>query len=79
MKLSELEVGKIYGCKLINQKVLVIEQDKIIPSLVEGEEPKSEKVKLGKWMNLSDDGIITYYYQEIFDGQLGEIKEDNNN
>ncbi len=76
MKLSELKVGDIYECKLTASEVLVIEQDKIIPGLVEGEEPKSEKVKLGKWANVLDDGTITYYYQELFNGQLKEI---NNN
>lgn len=77
MKLDELEIGKIYGCRLSGRKVLVIEQDKEVPGKMKNGKPitKTIKVKVGKWVNTIDNGTMTYYYQEIFDGQLEEIKK----
>lgn len=81
MKLDELEVGKIYGCRLTRRIVLVIEQDKEVPTKAKNGKPgtKIVKVKIGKWVNKNPDTLeVTYLYQELFDGQLenAELNKD---
>lgn len=75
MKIENLEVGKIYECKLSKVKVLVIEQEKEIQDGVKDDKPVTKiiKVKIGKWYNRKDDDTLTYYYQELFDGQLTKL------
>lgn len=73
MKIEKLKIGKIYTCNLTNIDVLVIEQLKMVEEKKgENVEMVEKKVTIGKCFNKNDQQEITYFYQELFDGQLKE-------
>lgn len=81
MKLDELEVGKIYKCRLSGNEVLVCEVEKEISK--ETKPPGNNKPgkvvkkivtsKIGKSFITQNDGNKGFSHDELFDGQLEEI------
>ncbi len=74
MKLELLEEGNIYKCKLSGREMLVLESTKTLPSEKDGGKDEVSKVKVGKFSVEKPDGSITFVYDELYDGQLEEIK-----
>lgn len=72
MKLDELEVGKIYQCRLTSKKVLVIERE---GKTSDAPDAETIVVKVGKWANIDEERIATYLWQDLYDGQLEEIND----
>lgn len=79
MRIKDLEVGKIYECRLSMKKVLVCEVDKEVSKVkkVKGKDEiikQIEKAKIGKSSHQTTDGTWTYKHDELFDGQLTELE-----
>lgn len=78
MKVSELEVGVIYNCRLSNQKVLVIQSERVVSEEEKEEvngntviykERVTEKVIAGKVL-VEREGMKAFSLIELHDGQL---------
>ena len=80
MKVSELDLGTIYKCRLSGKQMLVIEIEQPADN-IQGEDGKlievnpAKKVKGGKYVD-EVNGIPTFKLDEIFDGQLEEITKE---
>lgn len=72
MKVSELEIGKIYKCKLSQQEILVVKTTRTIKE-AEGKKPAvTEELIAGKSCVMID-GKPNYLHTELHDGQLEVI------
>ena len=81
MKLQDVEVGKIYQCKLSGKKMLIYASKKAVqtpngetnedgtPTII----TTSEDVKAGKYFERSDDYTGSFKLEEIYEGQVEEI------
>lgn len=74
MKVNDLEVGKIYKCKLSKQEILVVEGDKIIKEATKKDKAVTEKVTAGKACVIRE-GMPQFLHLELHDGQLEEINK----
>lgn len=81
MKLDELVIGEIYKCRLSGNKVLVCEVEKEVSKQTSPPGNKPGKVvktiiksKIGKSFITQNDGNKGFSHDELFDGQLEEIK-----
>lgn len=81
MKLDELEIGTIYKCRLSQREVLVCEVEKEVSKEIKGAGNKASKIikkiiqsKIGKSFVTQNDGNKGFSHDELFDGQLEEIK-----
>ena len=80
MKLQDVEVGKIYKCKLSGLKMLISETQKSVqlPNGKNDENGNPEfdqttvDVKAGKYVELIE-GVNVFKYDEIYEGQLETI------
>lgn len=80
MKLDELEVGKIYKCRLSKREVLVCEVEKEVSTEIKGAGKSQVKViktiiksKIGKSFIKNNDGNMGFSHDELFDGQLEKL------
>lgn len=67
MKLSELEEGKVYKCKLSDNEMLVVSTKKDM-----GDEKDDREVLAGKYV-IEQQGIKSFAFDELYDGQLEEL------
>ena len=67
MKLEELVKGKIYKCRLSGKTMLVVKTKKPV------KDEEDVEVTAGKFV-IEQNGIQSFMYDEISDGQLEEIK-----
>lgn len=82
MKLENVKVGTIYKCKLSGLKMLISLTQKSVQTLNgendENGNPKydtsTDDVKAGKYVE-EVGGILTFKYDEIYEGQMEEIKQ----
>lgn len=80
MKLDELEIGKIYKCRLSQREMLVCEVEKEVtkqtnpPGNKEGKTiVKTVISKIGKSFVTNNDGNKGFMHDELFDGQLEKL------
>ena len=70
LQVSELKVGEIYGCRLSDRKVLVIETEAKTVTDADGKESSIPSVKAGKIAIQHESGDMKYILIELHDGQL---------
>lgn len=74
LQVSELKIGEIYGCRLSDRKVLIIETEPKTVTDADGKETSMPAVKAGKIAIQHESGDMKYILIELHDGQLRKLK-----
>ena len=71
MQLKDLKEGEIYKCRLSGNEMLVVSTKKTIEGQ-EGADDSTTQIKAGKYI-IEQNGIKSFTYDELYDGQLEKI------
>ena len=71
MKTKDLEVGKIYTCKLSKQEILVVKTQREVKAATEKDSAVTEDLIAGK-LCVTRDNVPQFLHVELHDGQLEE-------
>ncbi len=74
MKITDLEIGKIYKCKLSQQEILVVKTTRTTKEAKGKQAAETEELTAGKSCVIID-GKPHYLHTELHDGQLETILE----